>query len=109
MLIRIDDTVVVLSGDDKGKNAKKRRHRRNSKNKEAQWHAERMGQLLPNRGREVRIGKDWPMDEKENQNVVLETVETNQNQIQEAHAVWNPEAESVGICEHQKRLLENLQ
>jgi len=49
------------------------------------------------------------MAEKESSDGLLETMEENQNEIQHAETPWNQGEQSVGICEHQERLLEDLQ
>ena len=40
---------------------------------------------------------------------LLETMEESENKIYNAPIARNPQTESVGICEHKERLLENFQ
>ena len=68
-----------------------------------------MGELFQNSGHEEIAPDHGRMDEKANSHDLLETVETSEDAIQDASIVRNPSTESMGIREHKKELLEDIQ
>ena len=46
---------------------------------------------------------------QENSNGVLEAMEENQDEICHAETIWNQRVGSMGVCQYEEKLLENIQ